>query len=192
MVAPALGPVLLGEAAEQLDARGEDLARTGNNCTADGCRAMAHTLRRGALLALQADNTAEDGHVASYAMAVERCVMLRELMTLEQRDEADRLWPARRQKVRQRMAAATVAPAPALVSRPADLDERLLCAFQALIEAHERVLVESRITKRDARLMQDNLALYTGEAREIMGLVRGDEPAPGPQDQVDVDRPRSA
>lgn len=49
----------------------------------------------------------------------------------------------------------------------------LLAALQELTEQYERLLVESRITKRDATNMREMLPHYTGAARAAIAKATG-------------------
>jgi hypothetical protein len=46
--------------------------------------------------------------------------------------------------------------------------QELLSALQMLVEEHELLLVQSRVTKRDAALMLQNLPLYTASYRALI------------------------
>lgn len=50
----------------------------------------------------------------------------------------------------------------------------LLAALQEMTKQYERLLVESRITKRDAKAMREMLPHYTGAARAAIAKATGD------------------
>ena len=49
----------------------------------------------------------------------------------------------------------------------------LLAALEDVTERYERLLVESRITKRDAEAMREMLPHYTGQARAAIARAKG-------------------
>lgn len=49
----------------------------------------------------------------------------------------------------------------------------LLAALEDVTERYERLLVESRITKRDAEAMREMLPHYTGQARAAIARTKG-------------------
>ena len=49
-----------------------------------------------------------------------------------------------------------------------ELVTALATELRHLVEAHERLLVDSRITKKDAKVMREMLPHYTGSARAVL------------------------
>jgi hypothetical protein len=47
-------------------------------------------------------------------------------------------------------------------------NQELVAALQALVEQHEKLLVESRTTKRDSAEMQRMMPIMTGEYRALI------------------------
>lgn len=74
----------------------------------------------------------------------------------------------------------------------------LLMALQTLVADYERLLVESRITKRDAQAVRDLLPQYTADARQAIALgvqvLAGDSPDTDQetaQHEARAERPRA-
>ena len=61
---------------------------------------------------------------------------------------------------------------PARIDRPKTLVEELTSELDRMVEMYEKLLVESRITNRDAAAMRNSLHLYTGAARALVSKAR--------------------
>lgn len=61
----------------------------------------------------------------------------------------------------------------AKAERIAAVAPELLAALRELVEQHERLLVESRITKRDREMMETIKYLHTERARAVIAAAEG-------------------